>query len=227
MTDQRPYLDRREAGQILARRFSPVLRQVNKVVLGLARGGVPVAYEIARAFDAPLDVLVVRKLTAPLQRELAIGAVASGGQEVLDRALISDLGITPAQLAATRRRQCAELHRREQRYRNQRAPFELRGCVVILVDDGMVTGATMRVAVASVRQQQADRIIVAVPVASPKACLALAAVADEFVCPLQPDPFHAVGVWYDKFAPVTDEDVQQCLAAARPQVVGQPHRGDE
>lgn len=214
MTDQRPYLDRREAGQILARRFSPVLRQVAKVVLGVARGGVPVAYELARAFDAPLDVLVVRRLEAPLQRELAIGAIASGGQEVLDQALIADLGIAPAQLADIRRREWAELHRREKRYRRERAAIELRGRVVILVDDGLVTGATMRVAIASVRQQDAARVIVAAPVGAQKACLAVAAAADEFVCPLQPDPFHAVGLWYDKFAPATDEDVQRCLTAA-------------
>jgi len=227
MTDQRPYRDRREAGQILARRFSAVLRQIPKVVLGLARGGVPVAYEIARAFDAPLDVLVVRKLEAPLQHELAIGAIASGGEEVVDRALVADLGVTSAQLAEIRRREWAELHRQEKRYRKERAPLELRGRIVILVDDGLVTGATMRVAIASVRRREAARVIVAAPVGAQKACLAVAAAADEFVCPLQPDPFHAVGLWYDKFAPSTDEDVQRCLTAATAQVVSQYRDGGD
>ena len=217
MTDQRPYFDRTAAGKVLARHFSPVLRQMNAVVLGLPRGGVPVAHEIARAFALPLDVIVVRKLGIPGQPELALGAIASGGHEVLNEKVVASFEGAPAQISEIRNREQAELHRREILYRRGLPPIEISGRVIILVDDGVATGATMRVAIGAVRKQGAPRIIVAVPVGARETCFELSAIVDELICPLQPEPLEAVGLWYEKFAATTDDEVQKCLTDAAAQ----------
>jgi predicted phosphoribosyltransferase len=211
-----PYLDRREAGQILAAQLREQYGAVNPLVLALPRGGVPVAFEVARAFDVPLDVLLVRKLGVPRDPELAMGAIASSGYEYLDNALIAHLGITPLQIAAVADRETNELRRREALYRAGRPPFDPRGRITFVIDDGLATGCTMRTAVRALRDDGANHLIVAVPVGSEDACSDILEEADALICPFVPEPFHAVGSWYRQFEPITDRDVQEWLAAATP-----------
>lgn len=208
------YQDRREAGRVLGAQLRERGPLIDPVVLALARGGVPVGFEVARALDAPLDVFVVRKLGVPQQPEFAMGAIASGGFEVLNDPLIAELGITPLEIASVADREVAELARREALYRRGRPPIDVRGHTCILVDDGLATGFTMRAAIAAVRHCGARRLIVAVPVGSPETCAELASEVDEVVCPLQPEALQAVGRWYEDFSPTSDREVHECLAGA-------------
>jgi putative phosphoribosyl transferase len=207
----RRFADRREAGQELAARLAAYRGQPGVVVLALPRGGVPVAFEIAEALDAPLDIFLVRKIGMPGQAEYAIGAIASGGVRVLSDDVIRWHGIPDSQIEAIARQELAELERREREYRQGRALTDLLGRTVILVDDGLATGATMRAAVQAVRGHAPSRIVVAVPVGAPSTCAELADVADETVCARMPEPFEAVGLWYRDFSQTTDEEVRTLL----------------
>lgn len=205
------YPDRRAAGQVLAERLSHCAHLPGALVLALPRGGVPVAHEVARELGLPLDVFIVRKLGVPGHEELAMGAIASGGVRVLNRQVIDDLGLPDEAIEAVTADELNELQRRERLYRTHRPSPDLRGRTVILVDDGLATGSTMRAAVAAVREQAAARVIVAVPVAPPDTCDMLAGQADEVICPLRPHNFEAVGQWYEDFAQTTDEEVRTLL----------------
>lgn len=202
--------DRRQAGRALAKELG-AYRGQNALVLGIPRGGVPVAAEVAVALDADLDVLVARKLGAPGEPELAIGAVTADGGEYLDDRTASLVGATPSYIEGVRREQTAEARRREARFRGNRPMERMENRVVILVDDGLATGSTMRAAVRSARKHGPSRLIVAVPVGSRDACAALRAEADELVCPSEPEPFGAVGYFYDDFEPVEDAEVERIL----------------
>ena len=208
------YPDRRAAGQALAARLGHCARLPGALVLALPRGGVPVAHEVARELGLPLDVFIVRKLGVPGHEELAMGAIASGGVRVLNRQVIDDLGLSEHAIDAVTAAERAELQRREQLYRAHRPPPDVRDRTVILVDDGLATGSTMRAAVAAVREEGAACVIVAVPVAPPDTCDALARQADEVICPLRPHDFEAVGRWYEDFAQTTDDEVKALLAEA-------------
>jgi predicted phosphoribosyltransferase len=199
---------------LLSRRLLPYANRPDVLVLGLPRGGVPVAFEVARALRAPLDTLVVRKLGVPGQEELALGAIASGGSRVLNPEVVQGLDIPQWMIADITAREQHELERRERRYRGNRPELDVRGRMVILVDDGLATGATMRAAIAALRQQHPARVVMAVPVAPPPICRELRAVADEAICLLTPEPFLGVGRWYDDFAPTTDEEVRSLLDRA-------------
>jgi predicted phosphoribosyltransferase len=218
MTMQRPdvprFADRHHAGGVLARHLAMYANRNDLVVLALPRGGVPVGYEVARHLHVPLDVLVVRKLGAPGHPEFAIGAVAGGGICVLDEAFIHAHGIQGPVLDAIVQRERAEVARRERAYRANLPPVAVRGEVVIVVDDGLATGSTMQAAVQALRRQGAAGIVVAVPVGSRQACEALSEVADQVVCPLVPERFSAVGLWYADFSETSDDEVRRCLAQA-------------
>ena len=210
-TARRTFSDRREAGRLLADALHGH-RDDDAVVLGLPRGGVPVAWEVAAALHAPLDVLIVRKLGAPRWEELALGALSSGGGVVLNEEVVHSLRISDAQLAAVIERETAELDRREAAYRGDRAPVQLTAQTVILVNDGIATGASMLAAVAAVRSARPARVVVAVPVAPPSACRQLAGVADDVVCVTVPPSFLAVGEYYRDFTQTTDDEVRERLA---------------
>lgn len=203
--------DRTHAGQLLAQRLAAYAGHSDLLVLALPRGGVPIAYEIARALDAPLDVWVVRKLGAPQEPELAIGAIAPGGIQVLASSLIRELGIPQEELNQIAAREGAELDRRLAVYRGNRSPVEVRGKTILLVDDGLATGASMRAAVASLRPLEPGRIIVAVPVADSSVCNRLAQQADEVVCLYTPPHLDAVGQWYEDFSQTSDDEVRTLL----------------
>jgi len=183
-------------------------------VLALPRGGVPVAYEVARSLNAPLDIFLVRKLGLPGHEEYAMGAIASGGVRVLNPQM-AGLQIPQSAIDAVAAREEQELERRERLYRSARPPLGLEGRVVILVDDGLATGSTMRAAAMAVRQKKPLRLVVAVPVAAPETCDDFRAEVDEIVCALTPEPFRAVGLWYEDFNQTTDDEVRALLAAAR------------
>jgi putative phosphoribosyl transferase len=214
--DLERFEDRRAAGRALARRLEGYADVPGLVVLGLPRGGVPVAYEIALALRAPLDVFVVRKLGVPDEEELAMGAIASGGARVLNEDLIRALHLNDAVIERVTQREQQELERRETAYRSGRAAIDVEGHVVIVVDDGLATGATMRAAVRTLRAMKPARLVVAVPTAAPDVCRELAADVDEIVCLRTPVPFYGVGYWYDDFSPTTDEEVRRLLALAGP-----------
>lgn len=206
--------DRSDAGRRLAERLASFANRPDLIVLALPRGGVPVAYQIALALHAPLDVWVVRKLGAPHQPELAIGAIAPGGVQVLDSELIRHLGIPQEELNHIAARELAELDRRLAVYRGDLPPVDVHGKTVLLVDDGLATGASMRAAIASLRPLQPARIIVAVPVADSGVCHRLAQHADEIVCLSTPPHLEAVGQWYEDFSQTTDDEVRDLLAPA-------------
>jgi putative phosphoribosyl transferase len=208
------YADRREAGAVLAAELSKYRGRGDVVVLALPRGGVPVGYEVARALEAPLDVFVVRKLGAPGHRELAMGAIASGGVRVLNRDVIGWYGISPAAIEATAREELGELERRERAYREGRESVEVKDRVVLLVDDGLATGSTMKAAVQAIRQRGPTSIVVAVPVGAPQTCSELQGLADEIVCARTPDDFAAVGQWYADFSQTEDAEVRELLREA-------------
>lgn len=207
------YHNRADAGQQLAARLTEFAGRSDVVVLGLPRGGIPVAYEVATRLKAPLDVFLVRKLGVPGHPELAMGAIAAGGIEVLSRQLIRDLGIPHALIEEVAVRERLELERRDALYRAGRRPAEVRDRTVILVDDGLATGSTMHAAILALRQHKPARIIVAVPVGAKDTCEQLRKIADQVVCPSTPEPFSAVGLWYEEFGQTTDEEVTRLLAA--------------
>jgi putative phosphoribosyl transferase len=206
-----PYDDRRHAGAVLAGRLEHFKGRNDVVVLALPRGGVPVAHEVARALDAPLDVFLVRKLGVPGHGELAMGAIASGGVRVLNEDVVAAYRLPETVIDRVAREEQAELERRERTYRNGRTAVELRGRVVLLIDDGLATGATMKAAVEGVRAHNPARIVVAVPVGSPETCREFADVADEIVCASAPEYFAAVGQWYRDFSQTSDEEVRELL----------------
>jgi predicted phosphoribosyltransferase len=209
------FRDRLEAGRRLAQKLSDYAGKPDVVVLALPRGGVPVAAEVARALDAPLDIFLVRKLGLPGQEELAMGAIASGGSRVLNTSLLRRLHVSPEIVDAVAMRERRELDRREREYRGSHPPPPVRGQTVILVDDGLATGASMHAAVAALRAQEPARIVVAVPVGAPSTCEDLRQIADDVVCAETPEPFAAVGQWYDDFSQTSDEEVRQLLEASR------------
>jgi putative phosphoribosyl transferase len=208
------FRDRAEGGRRLAERLGKYAGRPDLLVLALPRGGVPVAFEVSQALSAPLDVLVVRKLGVPGQDELAMGAIASGGVWVLNNHLIQALQPSIRMIQEVAARELQELTRRERIYRGDRPALEVRGRTVVLVDDGLATGSTMRAAVAAVRRRRPARLVVAVPTAAPSACVELKKEVDECACVITPDTFHAVGVWYEDFSPTTDDDVRDLLERA-------------
>lgn len=214
LSADRFFQDRREAGQALAAKLSRYANRPDVLVLALPRGGVPVAYEVAEALHAPLDLFLVRKLGVPGQEELAMGAIATGGVRVLNDEVVQGLRIPPTVIDAATAREQAELERRERSYRGDRPPPEVRGRTVILIDDGLATGSTMRAAVVALRQQQPAHIVVAVPVGAASTCEAFRAETDETICAITPEPFLAVGYWYQDFTQTTDEEVRQLLHRA-------------
>jgi predicted phosphoribosyltransferase len=210
----RPYRDRSEAGRYLASKLAAYAGRPDVLVLALPRGGVPVAYEVAKALKVPLDVFLVRKLGVPGHEELAMGAIASGGVRLLNEDVVRALRIPPHVIDRVTATERAELERREREYRGDRPPPDVRGKTVILVDDGLATGASMRVAVAAMRQRHPARLVVAVPIAAPTTCEEFQDEVDEVICARTPDPFYAVGLWYDDFSQTTDEEVRDLLRRA-------------
>jgi predicted phosphoribosyltransferase len=207
--------DRIDAGRQLAARLSAYADRPEVLVLALPRGGVPVGYEAARALHAPLDVFLVRKLGVPEQEELAMGAIATGGVRVINEEVVRRLRLPPELLDEVAEQEMQELERRERRYRGHRPPPNVRGKTVILVDDGLATGSTMRAAVAALRQQKPARIVVAVPVGAAETCADLEREADEVVCVHTPEPFYAVGLWYGDFTQTSDDEVRYLLKSAQ------------
>jgi putative phosphoribosyl transferase len=205
------YADRREAGRDLARALRDHVTRQDAVILGLPRGGVPVAYEVAMAHAAPLDVFLVRKLGVPGYEELAMGAIASGGVRVLNEEVVERLGIDEATIEEVSAVELEELDRRERLYRDGRPPPDLAGRTVVLVDDGLATGSTMRAAAAALRETAAARTIAAAPVGAAATCRALRDIADDVVCAQAPHDLMAVGVWYEDFSQTTDDEVCELL----------------
>lgn len=203
--------DRLDAGRVLARRLSAYRGRPDALVLALPRGGVPVGHAVARALALPLDVFVVRKLGVPGHEELAMGAIASGGVRVMNDGLLRMLSLTPAQIDAVAEAEAQELARRERLYRNGRPPLEVARRTVLLVDDGLATGATMRAAARALRARGPARLVIAVPTGAHDSCEALRGEADEIVCATRPEPFHAVGCWYEAFPQTSDDEVQALL----------------
>jgi predicted phosphoribosyltransferase len=214
MAETQVFRDRRHAGQVLARALVRYADRPDVIVLALPRGGAPVAFEVAQALHAPLDVFVVRKLGLPGHEEYAMGAIASGGVRVLDDELVRSVGLSERTVEAVTQHEQQELERRERLYRDGRREPELRGKTVILVDDGLATGSTMRAAVKALRDRQPARIVVAVPTAAAQTCERLRGEADEVVCASTPHPFRAVGLWYDDFSQTSDDEVRELLARA-------------
>jgi putative phosphoribosyl transferase len=212
---QRRFQDRTDAGRRLAVELAEYANRPDVLVLGLPRGGVPVAYEVAQALRAPLDVFVVRKLGVPGHEELAMGAIASGGVRVVNQDVVEELGISDEALDEVTRAELRELERRERTYRGDRPPPAVRGRTVILIDDGLATGSTMRAAIAALRRLAPARIVVAVPTAAAETCEALRGEVDDVVCAVTPARFYAVGLWYDDFSQTSDEAVHELLEQAR------------
>ena len=208
------YRDRMEAGQYLAEKLMMYANRPDVLVLALPRGGVPVGFAVAEVLHVPLDVFLVRKLGVPGHEELAMGAIATGGVRVLNEDVVNFLQIPLEVIDAVAAQEQPEVDRRELHYRSGRPPLDVRGCTIILVDDGLATGATMRAAVAALHQQQPARIVVAVPIASSTVCHELETVADEVVCAATPEPFYAVGLWYEDFEQISDAQVCDLLAQA-------------
>ena len=212
------FRNRSAAGQMLARQLSHYADRNDVAVLALPRGGVPVGFEIARALRAPLDIFLVRKLGVPQDEELAMGAIASGGTRVLNDAVIESLHITQAQIEDVARREQRELERREKAFRDSPS-ISVRDRIVILVDDGLATGSTMRAAVEALKRQTPKHIVVAVPVAAEEICTEFQSLVDEVICLYTPDPFMAVGRWYDDFTQLTDDEVRGYLERATHEMV--------
>jgi putative phosphoribosyl transferase len=210
---QEPFHDRSEAGQLLGRAVGERLRdRSDLIVLALPRGGVPVGYEVARALQVPLDVFIVRKLGVPGHEELAMGAIASGGVRVINEDVLRHVPVSKNAIEAVSARELVELGRRERIYRGSKPPLDVGGRTVVVVDDGLATGSTMRAAVRALRQMHAEAIIVAVPVAAREACEDLRREVDDIICLRMPEPFEAVGLWYQDFTQTTDEEVHALLA---------------
>jgi putative phosphoribosyl transferase len=208
------FKNRVHAGQYLAERLEQYAGVSDAVVLGIPRGGVLVAHEIAEKLGLPLDIFLVRKLGVPGYEELAMGAIASGEIRVMNEEVLRQIRISDSGIEAVSRREEMELKRREAAYRGNRPQLDVKGLTVILVDDGLATGSTMRAAVTVLRRQKPGRIVIAVPAASPDVCNEFRAEVDEILCGITPAPFHAVGTWYEDFSQTTDEEVQQLLKTA-------------
>lgn len=211
------YINRFDAGRVLASRLMAYADLPNVLVLALPRGGVPVGYQVSRMLHAPLDVFLVRKLGVPGHEELAMGAIASGGLRVLNPEVVHALHIPQSDIDRVAASERSELNRRDREYRDDLPPIDVRGKIVILVDDGLATGATMRAALLALREQHPAKLIAAVPVAPASTCQELRADADEVVCARTPEPFYGVGAWYQDFAPTSDEEVRQLLRLSREQ----------
>jgi len=211
---ENPFYDRVEAGQVLASELQHYADWSEVVVLALPRGGVAIGEEVAKALHAPLDIFVVRKLGVPGHEELAMGAIASGGVRIINPSVVRSLEIPDRTIDAVAAREQRELERRERYYRDGRHALEVRGRIVLVVDDGLATGATMKAAVAAIRKMHPSRIVVAVPVAAPETCAELDEEVDEVVCSRTPDPFMAVGIWYRHFPQLTDEEVRDLLQSS-------------
>jgi putative phosphoribosyl transferase len=209
------FRDRQHAGQVLAERMTQYAGRENVIVLALPRGGVPVGFEVARSLGVPLDVFVVRKLGLPGHKELAMGAIATGGVTVVNEDVVRSFGISDATLRAAADREVIELRRRESLYRGDAPPLELEGWVAILVDDGLATGSTMRAAIAALRHLGPKEVVVAVPTAAPETCAEVGRLVDAIVCASTPEPFYAVGLWYENFVQTTDDEVRELLSLAR------------
>lgn len=226
--DQIPnrFRDRAEAGRYLAHRLRDLTGRTDLLVLGIPRGGVPVAYEVARALHAALDVIVVRKLGFPGQEELAMGAIASGGVRVLNQDVLDKVPAPERIINRVAARELKELERRERELRGKRRPVDPRGNTVIVVDDGLATGSSMRAAVMALRQRAPAAIVAAVPVGATSTCPSIARLVDRFECVIQSAEFFAVGVWYEDFGQTTDEEVRQLLAGIQPMAKPDPVGGD-
>jgi len=206
-----PFKNRYDAGRQLARLLSPFANRSDTIVLGLARGGVPVAYEVASTLGAPLDVFVVRKLGVPGHEELAMGAIASGGEIVLNYDVIQDRHIPDEEIASVVAHERVELSRREQRYRDGNPAPSIKDQTVLLIDDGLATGSTMRAAAIAIRTQEPTQIVVAVPISDPGVCENFRDLVDETICMVTPESLYAVGIWYRDFTPTTDDEVSELL----------------
>lgn len=208
------YKDRVQAGKYLAKKLQQYANDQDAVVLGLPRGGVVVAYEVARELQLPLDIFVVRKLGVPGYEELAMGAIASGGVRVMNQDVLKMINISEDKIEDAVKKEERELDRREKAYRENRPGIDIKSKIIILIDDGLATGATMRAAISALNKQHPRKIIIAVPVASPETCEDFRSKVDELICALTPPYFHAVGEWYEDFPQNTDEEVQQLLREA-------------
>jgi len=211
------FRDRIDAGKQLAARLRKYANHPDVIVLALPRGGVPVAYEVAKAIGAPLDVFLVRKLGVPGYEELAMGAIASGGVRVINEDVVCQLHIPDDVIDAVAAEEQRELKRRERAYRGDRPPPDVNGRIAILIDDGLATGSTMRAAAEALRKQEPAQIVVAVPVAAPQTCEEFRREVDEIVCAVTPEPFRGVGLWYEDFSQTTDEEVSELLRKATTQ----------
>lgn len=209
------YLDRQHAGKILSKYLMTYANNPKVQVLALPRGGVPVAFEVAKRLNAPLDVCIVRKLGVPQHKELAMGAIATDGEPILNTDIIHDLHISPESIQLVLDIEKKELQRREHIYRQSLPVLHLKKKIIILVDDGIATGATMRAAIFVLKKKNPERIIIAVPVAAQTTITEISSLVDETICPLRPLGFHAVGAWYEDFTQTTDNDVARLLAKAR------------
>ena len=221
MDDYQAFIDRRNAGRVLATRLAEYAGRDDVVVLALPRGGVPVGYEVASLLGVPMDVFLVRKLGTPGHRELAMGAIASGGVRVLNDDVVRWYGISDSAIERIAREEQEELERRERAYRGDRSAPDLAGKILILIDDGLATGSTMRAAAQAVRAHRPARVVIAVPVGAPQTCAELAAVADEVICARMPEPFSAVGQWYLNFDQTGDDEVRELLQKSS--AIPQPH----
>ena len=210
------FLDRRDAGRRLAESLEKYANQPDVLTLALPRGGVPVAYEVARALHVPLDVFIVRKLGFPGHAELAMGAIATGGVRILDERLIEMYDIPDEEIERITIREQRELERREKLYRDDRPLPDVRGHTVILVDDGLATGSTMRAAVRALRQEGARKVVVAVPIAPPDTCESMRQEVDDIICAITPEPFIAVGIWYADFDETSDQEVRELRTGQTP-----------
>ena len=209
-----PYKHRSDGGKKLARKLSRYANRPDVLVLALPRGGVPVAYEVARALHAPLDVFIVRKLGVPGDEELAMGAIASGGVRVMNEEVTRDIIFPQTIIDSIVQREGEELRRRERLYRGDQPPLNVEGRTVILVDDGLATGSTMRAAAVALRQMRPLKVIIAVPVAAPETCAEFRSEVDEVICAATPEPFMAVGAWYKDFTQTSDQEVSDLLERA-------------
>jgi putative phosphoribosyl transferase len=210
----RGFRDRQQAGSLLAEKLTAYANRPGVIVLALPRGGVPVGFEVSNALHAPLDVVIVRKLGVPGQEELAMGAIAAGGLQVLNDPIVEALGISEREIEPVARKERVELERRERLYRRGRPAPDLRGRTVILVDDGIATGTTMKVAIAALKQQELSKLVVAVPVAPLSTCEEMKKMVEEVVCLLMPEDFMAIGAWYADFRQVSDQEVCDLLERA-------------
>jgi putative phosphoribosyl transferase len=221
------FRNRAEAGRVLSKKLAAYTGRPDVIVLALPRGGVPVAFEVARALETPLDVFVVRKLGVPGHEELAMGAIASGGSCVLNEDVVRALRIPVQVTEAVAARELRELKRRERAYRGDRPAPDVRDRTVILVDDGLATGSTMRAAVAALRRLGPARIVVAVPTAAPETCEEFRHEADECICEITPEPFYAVGLWYEDFSQTSDDEVRDLLERSAAPAAAGTVRGEE